>query len=131
MSDLIRIIGIGFIGGFLSLMIRRERPEFAVMTALITSAVILMSVAEDIGAIITNIERLIEGCGIDMKYFIISIKAVGVAYIAQFAAEILRDCGEGAIAAKIEAAGKISILALTLPVMQSLIELCERAVNSI
>ena len=52
MSELVKIIGTGFIGGMLALTVRKQRPEFAVMIALITSALILGSVAESVGGII-------------------------------------------------------------------------------
>ena len=51
--------------------------------------------------------------------------------MSQLGAEILRDAGEGAIASKVEAAGKISILLLTMPVITSFLRLCLKAVNSI
>ena len=101
------------------------------MTALGTSVLILISVTEKIGGIINDLRIMIENCGVDIKYFVIAIKAVGIAFIAQFAAEILRDCGEGAIASKVEAAGKIFILSLAMPVMTSFLELCVRVVNGI
>ena len=131
MSELVKIIGTGFIGGMLALTVRKQRPEFAVMIALITSALILGSVAESVGGIIEELRRVTEECGVDIKYFEIIIKVVGVAYLAQFAAEILRDSGENAVASKVEAAGKMCILTLVLPVMTSFLELCIKVVNSV
>lgn len=131
MSELVKIIGTGFIGGMLALTVRKQRPEFAVMIALITSALILGSVAESVGGIIEELRRVTEECGVDIKYFEIIIKVVGVAYLAQFAAEILRDSGENAVASKVEAAGKICILTLVLPVMTSFLELCIKVVNNV
>ncbi len=131
MSDIIRIAGIGFMGGMLALAVKKERQEFAVLISLITSVVILAWTADSIGGIVGELKKLIEDCGIDIKYFVIAIKAVGIAYIAQFAAEILRDGGENAIASKVEAAGKICILALTMPVMASFLRMCVKVVNGI
>ena len=131
MNELLKIAGVGFIGGMLALTIKKDKPEAALMTAVGTSVLILISVTEKIGGIINDLRIMIENCGVDIKYFVIAIKAVGIAYIAQFAAEILRDCGEGAIASKVEAAGKIFILSLAMPVMTSFLELCVRVVNGI
>lgn len=131
MNDLIKIVGIGFMGGMMALTIRKERPEFALLTVLITSVVILGYVVSSVDTLISDMRALIEECGMDIKYFVICIKAVGMAYIAQFAAEILRDGGENSIASKVEAAGKISILVITMPVMTSFLRLCIRIVNEI
>ncbi len=131
MSGLIKLVGIGIVGGTLALTIRRERQEMAMMIALATSAVIIAAVIADMGGIIDRVRAIADECGVDAKYFAICVKAVGIAYIAQFAAEILRDCGEGAIASKIEAAGKISILALAMPVIGALIDMCLKVVNAV
>ncbi len=131
MNELIRIAGIGFMGGMLALTVRKERPEFALITALITSVVILGYVVNSVDSLISDMRTLIAESGMDMKYFVICIKAVGMAYIAQFAAEILRDGGENSIASKVEAAGKISILVITMPVMTSFLRLCIKVINGI
>lgn len=131
MNDLVKITGIGFMGGMMALTVRKERPEFALMTALITSAVILGYTIASVSGLVGDMCVLIEECGMDIKYFSVCIKAVGLAYISQFAAEILRDGGENAIASKIEAAGKISILVITMPIMSSFLSLCVRIVNEI
>lgn len=131
MNDLVKITGIGFMGGMMALTVRKERPEFALMTALITSVVILGYTIASVSGLVGDMCVLIEECGMDIKYFSVCIKAVGLAYISQFAAEILRDGGENAIASKIEAAGKISILVITMPIMSSFLSLCVRIVNEI
>ncbi len=131
MNEIIRVIGIGFAGGMLSLMVRKYSPEFALLIALAASAAVLAGTIEWIGEIMSGLRELIKECGVDIKYFSVIAKVVGTAYISQFAAEILRDSGENAVASKIEAAGKICILALTLPVMASFMELCIKVVNSV
>ena len=127
----IRIAGTGLAGGMLALLLRRQRPELAAMCALATSLVIITGVMGDIKSIIDGLRRITDGAGIDVKYFVLCIKAAGTAYAAQFSAELLRDTGEGAIAAKVEAAGRIAILVMTLPVLEALMEMCIRAVNAI
>ncbi|MBR0365430.1 MAG: stage III sporulation protein AD [Clostridia bacterium] len=131
MSGIIRIAGIGLGGGMLALLLRRERPELAAMTALAASAVILASIIGDIKNIINGLRRMTEMGGIDMKYFVVCIKAAGTAYAAEFSSQLLRDAGEGAIASKVEAAGRIAILVMTLPILEGLMEMCIRAVNSV
>lgn len=131
MIDLLKIIGTGFIGGMLALSIRKQKPEFSILVTLITAAIILGVIADDVGGIVNSLRDAARRCGVDIKYFEIIIKVVGVSYIAQFASEILRDSGENSIASKVEAAGKISILVLVMPVMMSFLELCVKVVNSV
>ena len=131
MTELVRICGVGIIGGMLAIMLRRERYETALVVTLVTSVIIGGQVVLGVGELLSEINKIIAECGVDIKYFSLCVKAVGVAYVSQLGAEILRDAGEGAIASKVEAAGKISILLLTMPVITSFLRLCLKAVNSI
>lgn len=131
MTELVRICGVGIIGGMLAIMLRRERYESALVVTLVTSVIIGGQVVLGVGELLSEINKIIAECGVDIKYFSLCVKAVGLAYVSQLGAEILRDAGEGAIASKVEAAGKISILLLTMPVITSFLRLCLKAVNSI
>lgn len=131
MTELVRICGVGIIGGMLAIMLRRERYETALVVTLVTSVIIGGQVVLGVGELLSEINKIIAECGVDIKYFSLCVKAVGLAYVSQLGAEILRDAGEGAIASKVEAAGKISILLLTMPVITSFLRLCLKAVNSI
>lgn len=129
--DIFKIIGIGLIGGFLSLTVKGYRREFSVLIGVATSAAILFSVADTLYNVINSFWELAEKSGVEIKYFVIVIKVVGVAYITQFAAEILRDSGENAVALKVELAGKVFILGLTLPILTSFLEVCIDALSFI
>ena len=131
MTELVRICGVGIIGGMLAIMLRRERYETALVVTLVTSVIIGGQVVLGVGELLSEINNIIAECGVDIKYFSLCVKAVGLAYVSQLGAEILRDAGEGAIASKVEAAGKISILLLTMLVITSFLRLCLKAVNSI
>lgn len=129
--DIFKIIGIGLIGGFLSVTVKEYRKEYAVLIGVATSIAILMGIADMLKEVIDAFWQLTEKSGVDMKYFVIVIKVVGVAYITQFASEVLRDGGENATALKVELAGKVFILGLTLPILTSFLEVCINALNSI
>ena len=50
------------------------------------------------------------------------LKIIGIAYIAEFGAQVTRDAGQGSIAAKIELAGKVLILIMAIPIINVIIE---------
>lgn len=131
MNELIRDIGIGFVGGILTIVLKHEKPEFAVMSCLITVLVIFADITSGVGETIRSIKGLIAECGVNTEYFSLAFKAVAMAYIAQYASEILRDSGESAIASKVETAGKVCILSMAMPVMASFLRMCVKVVNGI
>jgi stage III sporulation protein AD len=47
---------------------------------------------------------------------------IGITYIAEFAAGICKDAGYGAVGTQIEIFGKLSVLAVSMPILLALIE---------
>jgi stage III sporulation protein AD len=68
------------------------------------------------------IEKIAINAKVNIVYVETILKIIGIAYIAEFAAQITKDAGQGAIAAKIEMGGKILILAMAIPILTVLIE---------
>ncbi|MCK8817501.1 stage III sporulation protein AD [Natroniella sulfidigena] len=75
-----------------------------------------------IAVIVDVMRRLAEEANIDLVYVNTILKVIGIAYIAEFGAQICRDAGENIIASKIEFAGKIMIMVLGVPIMISILE---------
>ena len=131
MTDIFKIIGIALVGGLLSLTVNQYRKDFAVFVGIAAAVIILMYTAQMLGGVLSAFSVLTERSGVDARYFTAVIKIIGVAYITQFAAEVLRDSGENAVALKVELAGKVFILGLTLPIITSFLEVCISAIESI
>lgn len=68
------------------------------------------------------LEVIAVNAKVNIIYVETILKIIGIAYIAEFAAQITKDAGQGAIASKIELAGKILILAMAIPILTVLIE---------
>lgn len=131
MTSVVRLVGVGFTGAMLSLALRRQRPEMALVITLVTSIIIALEVVLGIGEAVAEIGELVEESGVTIKYFPVAIKAMGIAYITQFAGELLRDANETAIASKLEMAGRIAILLMTIPVISAFLEMCIEVLRGI
>ena len=59
---------------------------------------------------------------INRIYLTTLIKMTGITYIAEFASGICKDAGYGAIGSQIEIFGKLSILAVSMPIVLALLE---------
>lgn len=92
--DIFKIIGVGLIGGILSMTVKQYKKEYALLVALATVTVILFFTLDTLETAISQISLITEKSGVDTRYFTAVMKVVGVAYITQFGAEILRDGGE-------------------------------------
>lgn len=120
------VLGFGLTAAILLIIVRKERPELAILLSLAASVLILVGLLKNITQILTVFETLAAKAQINSGYLKMVIKIVGLAYLAGFGAQICKDAGENSMAAKIELAGKIFILSLGLPIMLGLLEMIIR-----
>ncbi|MDA8335717.1 MAG: stage III sporulation protein AD [Peptococcaceae bacterium] len=120
--EILPLVGITLAGAVLAVVLRQQRPELAMLLSLTIAVFIFLSVVGRIGAVVQVLRDLVERAGVSMFYLGTILKIVGIAYIADFGAQISRDAGEGAVAAKIEFAAKIMILVLAVPVVVAVLE---------
>ncbi len=128
--EISRIIGVGIIGAFLAVTVKNYRPELGMGVAAITGVVIFVMLLPELSRVLENIYSLTASSKVSLEYVKTVIKIIGIAYITQFASELAKDAGEGAISKKIEFAGKISVLALMMPIVEGLLDAVINALMS-
>ncbi|ADP33034.1 stage III sporulation protein AD [Bacillus atrophaeus subsp. globigii] len=84
--------------------------------------VIFLYLVDQIYDIIRMIEKIAVNANVNMVYVETILKIIGIAYIAEFGAQLTKDAGQGAIASKIELAGKVLILVMAVPILTVIIE---------
>ncbi|SEM88851.1 stage III sporulation protein AD [Mesobacillus persicus] len=107
---------------FLSLILKEQKPNFAFLLIVFTGCAIFLFLVDQIYLIINMVENLAAKANVNLVYVETILKIIGIAYIAEFAAQITKDAGQGSIASKIELGGKILILATAIPILTVLIE---------
>ena len=123
MADIIKIIGIGFITAITAVILRSTKPELSFAVTVVGIIIILMFVAEmlqDTMAVFTSISQI---AGVENGLLKMLLKIVGVGYLTEFGAGILTDFGSNSVADKVALAGKITIVLLSMPVVESLLQL--------
>ncbi len=106
----------------LALVLRHNKPEMAVFISISVGILLFLLMLGKIGAVLTVLEDLSAKANLSMVYLGTILKIVGIAYLADFGAQICRDAGEGAVATKIEFAAKILVLVLAIPIVVAVLE---------
>ncbi|RVT65274.1 stage III sporulation protein AD [Niallia taxi] len=119
---MLQIVGIALISTFLALIIKEQKPNIAFLLVVFVGCVIFLFLVDQIASIIEMVERIALNAKVNTVYVETILKIIGIAYIAEFAVQITKDAGQGAIASKIELAGKILILAMAVPILTVLVE---------
>ena len=120
---IIKIIGIALIALIIIILIKQYRPEFAIYISLLTGVLILLLVMDQLSEIISLLQSLATKASINSSFLGLLIKITGIAFLAEFAVSVCKDAGEGAIASKIEIGSKIIIIAMSIPIISSLLEI--------
>ncbi len=119
---MIQVVGLGLIATFLILVIKEQKPVFAFLLATFTGVVIFLSLIDKIADVLGILTQLAEKARVNSMFLETVLKIIGIAYIAEFGAQVTRDAGQGSIASKIELAGKILIMVMAIPIITMMIE---------
>ncbi|MEG0457300.1 MAG: stage III sporulation AC/AD family protein [Oscillospiraceae bacterium] len=127
--NIITIVGIGIITCVLTIILRKWKPEFAMVISLCGGMIILLMVLFALSSVLNNINDIIEKTGIASFYGKILFKALGICFVAQLASDTCRDSGETAIATKIDIAAKTAVLIIALPLFEKLLNVITNLLN--
>jgi stage III sporulation protein AD len=108
---------------FLALLIKREHPAIAFILAVGAAILILLFALGRLSSLLDVFRQLAERTGINLQYFNLLLKIIGIAYLAEFGAQFCRDAGQETIAGAVELAGKAIILLLSVPILIAVFDL--------
>ena len=120
--DIIKIIGVGLIALIIIIIVKQYRPEFTMYVSVAAGIIILLLVMDKLSAIINLLTNLANRTSINNEFIFLLIKITGIAILTEFASSDCKDSGETAIASKVDMGGKIIIIAMSIPIIASLLE---------
>jgi len=112
-----QVVGLGLVVAVLAVILRGSKPEMAVLLSIAAGIIIFLAMIGKINSVLEVIKDLSARANLSMVYLGTILKIVGIAYVADFGAQICRDAGEGAVASKIEFAAKIIVLVMAVPIV--------------
>lgn len=119
---MIKLIGIALVAVTVFGIVRKYTPEYSVIVetgAVMLAVFLLFPYIKDV---IDFFSSYASVSGVGENYIKIILKAVGIAVLTQFTADICRDSGQNALAGKVELGGKLFITILAIPMAEALIE---------
>ena len=117
-----KLVALAIMSTVLCLLLKKERPEMAMFIDLATGVIIFLGATYKLNYIIESIQELANKANIPTMYISLIIKLIGIAYLMEFAIQICKDCGEANIASKLEFGGKIIVMAMSFPILFSIVE---------
>lgn len=120
--EIVKIVAFVFLALSIVVILRHQNGALAIQISAVVGILIFLFMISKITAILQLLQQLALKANIDFVYLNIIFKILGIAYLASFASEICKDAGEGTLAAKVEFAGKILILGLSIPILMAVLQ---------
>ncbi len=119
---MIKIALIGIAAVFAAMLFRNGKTEYGLFISIVAGILIFTFGVGKLSSILAVFNRIQEEIGVNKEYIQILLKIIGITYVSEFSANLCRDAGYGAIAGQIEFVGKLSILAVSLPILMALFD---------
>lgn len=113
---------LGIISVVLAVQVKTLRPEYSVYLILTAGLVIAALGVSRIELILETFQAIGSYINIQGIYLGTLLKMVGITYIAEYASGICKDAGFSALGTQVEMFGKLSILAVSAPILLALFE---------
>jgi len=117
---MIKIMFIALIGITASLILKNVNTQFSFAAVVVTGVIIISMLYVDIGNVISVFNAFGSDYGLSNEHIKLLLKVLGISYITQFGSAVAEECGEKFIAKKIEFAGRIFVISLSIPILLNL-----------
>ena len=112
---------LGIIIVILALQLKNIKSEYSVGIMIVGCVIIFFYSISGIIKVVEILKKIIIDTGINDEQIIILLKIMGISYIAEFVSDIAKDSGYSALSNQIQIYGKITILVVSVPILESLI----------
>lgn len=113
---------IGLVSVILAVQLKAVKGEYGVYLVLCAGLVIFFYALSKLEAVVEALKRVQSYIQIDPVYLGVLMKMIGITYITEFASGICKDAGYGSLGGQIEIFGKLSMLAVSMPILLALME---------
>ena len=124
----LKIVGFGILASLMVVILKENSKEVAIILIIASSLILLLSTVNYLKPIVSMIENIVSNSSIESSYILVILKITGIAYLIEFGKDICIDAGQNSIANKMEIAGKIIIVSLSVPVITSVFEIVEKLI---
>ncbi len=126
--EILKIAAFAIVAVILIVLIKQEKKEIGVIISIFAAVAISVYMILKLDDVISLIYNLIDKSGVNSKYLEIIIKVVGISYIIELTKDVCVDSGETALGSKVEMAGKIIIVSMTIPIITGVIEVINKLI---
>ena len=119
---IVKIIAVAIVTVVASIVVKQTKPEISMLINIAGGILLVILVVDLLGQVFANFYNIFQTTGIDNDLLLPILKIIGVGYLCEFGANVCQDAGSASIADKVLFSGKIIILIIAMPIIQSVVD---------
>lgn len=116
----------GLVAVLLAVQLKSVKNEYGIYLVMAAGLFMFLHGLGKMGVILDTLREIRAKIPVSQTYLDTLLKMVGITYVAEFSSGICKDAGYGAVGTQIEMFGKLSILAVSMPVFLALMETLQK-----
>lgn len=121
--DIVKVVAVGLVTVVATIIVKQVKPEIAMLITLTGSILIIILSIQMLQGVFGSFMNIFNKTGVSSSLFVPVLKIIGIGYLCEFGANLCIDGGCNSIADKILFCGKITILIIALPIINSVIDI--------
>ena len=122
-TQIFQLVGVAFVTAVAAILVKSTKPELALVVTIAGSIILLLFALEIFRGSMDIFAEIAEATGLSATIVRTLLKMVGIGYIVEFSAGVRHDFGQDSLADKLIFCGKIVILVLAVPILESVLGL--------
>ena len=126
---ILKIVAVALITAILTVYLKKNTPEITMFVGIAGGILIIFLLSDYLFNVAEYLKSFFEKSGIESELIKIVVKIIAVAYLFEFASSAVKDLGENSLAEKVIISGKVIILTMSFPILNSLFNMIVEIVN--
>lgn len=118
-----QVFGIAAVCLLLAVFLKSQNKMFALLVTLGGAVLVFLISSDAAFNVFDALSDIEDSAGYTGTYVTMMLKVLGISIVTQVVCDICRDNGESALASQTEIASKIMVLAMLLPLFQTVIQI--------
>lgn len=119
--DIVKVCAFCITAVILVTILKEQNKVVATMISIVAGVIVMLYVVSNIDGIFSALNNIAGVSSVESKYFALILKISGITYLIEFGKNLCMDAGENALGTKLEMAGKVMIVTLTLPILTEIL----------
>ena len=131
MGLFLRGVGLVLVGVILTMVVRHQRPDFAVLLSLGICCTVCLAGANYLSALTDLLGKIRSLGSLDRTAISAILKCAGIGFLGELAGLVCMDAGHSAMAKALQILASGAVIYLSIPLFEQLLDLMEEVLGRI